>query len=62
MAVGVTVVGAEEVAAAAPESGESHPPPAAGAAIHGAFGLGRGGLVGLEQIVGIKRKRSFGGA
>jgi len=60
VAVGVAVLCAEKVPAAAPESRESHAPPAAGAAVHGAFGLRRRRLVRLRFLV--EREGSLWGA
>jgi len=58
VAVGVPMLRAEEVAAPASESGESNLPPATGAAVDDAFGLGRRVLVGGGRI--CSRRRLFG--
>jgi len=62
VAVGVPVLGAEELAASAPKSGESDLPPAAGAAVHHALRLRRGRLVRRRRIRrrrGLLGKRSL---
>jgi len=62
VAVGVPVLGAEELAAPAPESGESDLPPASGAAVDHALRLRRRRLVRRRRIRhrrGLFRKRSL---